>query len=286
MSTWVKVYNSLPAHPKTLAANAGMPCSPGWLYVCGLCYSNEHLTDGFIPTHVLGALAPGTTKCVAAVKRLVESAQWHVVDGGWLIHDYGEHQRSAGEIRDRRASDAERKASVRKKSRRTPHGQVEESAKSPSGVQAVEGREQKAEGREEVKALSAAPTEVVQVFEAWVLSTERTSRTELSPQRRRVISNALKLYPLADLLDAVDGWRFSAHHRGENDRGEIYNDIELLLKSSKQVEKFRDLKRGAPHLTANVVQLNRRETVSDLLRDLDASENFIESTAIEDEESA
>jgi hypothetical protein len=50
-------------------------------------------------------------------------------------------------------------------------------------------------------------------------------------------------YPLADLLDAVCGWKRSPHHRGENDRGKPYNDLELLLRDSKHIEEFRDLER-------------------------------------------
>jgi hypothetical protein len=55
----------------------------------------------------------------------------------------------------------------------------------------------------------------------------------------------LKNYPVGDLVDAVKGWRHSPHHRGENDRGTVYNDIELLLKNARNIEKFRDLQRRA-----------------------------------------
>ncbi len=113
----------------------------------------------------------------------------------------------------------------------------------------VEGEEE-AEEKEKSTPLSGKPDEARQVFDAWIISTGRTGRTVFSAERKRIIHNALKVFPLADLLDAVEGWRFSAHHRGENESGTVYNDIELLLKSAKQVEKFRDLKRKAPHLVA------------------------------------
>jgi hypothetical protein len=96
-----------------------------------------------------------------------------------------------------------------------------------------------------------ARAEMRQVFDAWIASTGRTTRTVFSAERQRIIRNALKVFPLVDLLDAVDGWRFSGHHRGENDSSTVYNDIELLLKDAKHVEKFRDLKRRAPHLNGN-----------------------------------
>lgn len=87
-----------------------------------------------------------------------------------------------------------------------------------------------------------------QVFDAWVKSTGKTGATVLTDKRRRVIRAALKLYSLADVLDAVQGWEKSPHHRGENDRHTIYNDLELLLRDAEHIERFRDLNRngGAP----------------------------------------
>lgn len=82
------------------------------------------------------------------------------------------------------------------------------------------------------------------VFEAWVASTERTAATKLDAKRRRRIAAALKDYTLVDVLDAVEGWRFSPHHRGENERRTVYNDLDLLLRDSARIEMFRDLKRS------------------------------------------
>lgn len=84
------------------------------------------------------------------------------------------------------------------------------------------------------------------VFEAWIEAAGKTGRTVLTPERRRLILKQLKDYPLDDVLDAVRGWRWSAHHRGENDRGTVYNDLELVLRDAKHVEMFRDLERNPP----------------------------------------
>jgi hypothetical protein len=37
----VKLYNSTPTNPKVLRAGD----RAAWLYVCGLCYANEHTLD-------------------------------------------------------------------------------------------------------------------------------------------------------------------------------------------------------------------------------------------------
>lgn len=86
----------------------------------------------------------------------------------------------------------------------------------------------------------------LQVFQAWIKAAGKTERTVLTAERRRLILKQLKDYPLDDVLDAVRGWRWSAHHRGENDRGTVYNDIELVLRDAKHVEMFRDLERNPP----------------------------------------
>lgn len=146
--TWVRIYNTLPSNPKVLMAGE----RAAWLYVCGLCYSNEHLTDGFIARHVLPVAAPGVKHTEALARQLVVAGLWHEVDGGWQTHDYGDHQRSAAEIRERRARDAERKATAR--SAGSPRGQTADAERSPQGVR---GDRSRVEGRvEEIPATQVA----------------------------------------------------------------------------------------------------------------------------------
>lgn len=95
---------------------------------------------------------------------------------------------------------------------------------------------------ESVSAVSTA--DVRAVFEAWQAATGK-QRAVLDSKRRRRIQNALKSYPVADLIDAVQGWKHSAHHRGENQAGTVFNDLDLLLRDADHIERFRDLNRGA-----------------------------------------
>lgn len=83
------------------------------------------------------------------------------------------------------------------------------------------------------------------VFAAWIEATGRTDRTVLDAKRRRLIEQRLADFPVADLIDAVRGWRESPHHRGENPHRTVYNDLGLLLRDAAHVERFRDLERGA-----------------------------------------
>jgi hypothetical protein len=86
-------------------------------------------------------------------------------------------------------------------------------------------------------------SDVQTVFDAWRESTGHL-RARLDDKRRKRIKNALKSYPLTDVVAAVRGWRHSPHNRGENERATAYNDIDLLLRDAAHIEKFRDLELG------------------------------------------
>jgi hypothetical protein len=98
---------------------------------------------------------------------------------------------------------------------------------------------------EQARPVGVHPAAVQQVFDAWQHSTGK-HKARLDDKRRRKIQQALKTYPLEDILDAVQGWRNSPHHCGQNDRGTVYNDLELLLRDAQHIEAFRDLARDGP----------------------------------------
>lgn len=107
------------------------------------------------------------------------------------------------------------------------------------------------------------PDPVEVVFDAWRESTGK-HKAKLDPKRRRLIGTRLKDYPVEDLVDAVQGWKLSPHHRGENDRHTVYNNLDLLLRDAERIEHFRDLQRDGPPtvvsgaLVASAGWLNRR----------------------------
>jgi hypothetical protein len=106
--TWVKLDDQLPDHPKIIAAGP----AASWLFVAGLCFASRYLTDGHIPTHMLGHLTK-QPKPGALAARLVELGLWGTVDDGWQVHDYTQYQRSREQIEDER-----RKASRRQSRKR------------------------------------------------------------------------------------------------------------------------------------------------------------------------
>ena len=90
---WIRVQSSVPRHPKFLEAGP----AASWLWVCGLAYSQEGLTDGFIPFQALSML--GVRSPEPLKRKLVAVGLWDEIKGGWQIHDYLHHNRSADQVR-------------------------------------------------------------------------------------------------------------------------------------------------------------------------------------------
>lgn len=91
--TWAKIDDQFYLGLK----NAAIDRDEQDLYVASLVYCNGQLTDGFIPNSILMQLylwakipleANAEAKAQAIASRLVEHEFWHVVDGGYQVHDF------------------------------------------------------------------------------------------------------------------------------------------------------------------------------------------------------
>lgn len=89
MSNHARILTSVPRHPKFLRAGP----AASWLWLAGVCYCQDALTDGFISTEAVHAL--GVAKPLPLVAVLVREGLWHVEEDGWRIHDYLDHNNSA-----------------------------------------------------------------------------------------------------------------------------------------------------------------------------------------------
>lgn len=77
------------------------------------------------------------------------------------------------------------------------------------------------------------------IFAHWVFMLGKNPRrTALGPDRRRLIRKWLAMYEEETLLLAIEGCAASAFHAGDNDRGTVYNDLELILRSHANIERF------------------------------------------------
>lgn len=77
---------------------------------------------------------------------------------------------------------------------------------------------------------------VMQVFAYWCQLWQKPSSTRLDAKRRKRIVDALRAYGIERTMLALRGYTYSPHHRGENDRGTVYSDLELHLRDARRIE--------------------------------------------------
>lgn len=97
---WLKIESSVARNRKFVKAGPG----PSWLWVCGLAYCQEGLTDGFIPSEAIEYLGVRSARNLA--RHLVSAGLWDEAEGGWQVHDYLAHNRSAADVQEIRSARA------------------------------------------------------------------------------------------------------------------------------------------------------------------------------------
>lgn len=117
--SWVRFETQMPMHRKVMALDDRALA----LWVTGMCWSGEHLTDGHLtPSDIvaIGRLRNLAGKALdGAAQSLVEAGMWHQVDGGVEIHDYLAYQPSGASERARKEADRDRQARRRAKGAKT-----------------------------------------------------------------------------------------------------------------------------------------------------------------------
>jgi DNA-binding transcriptional regulator YhcF (GntR family) len=70
-------------------------------------------------------------------------------------------------------------------------------------------------------------------------------RTILTDERRKLLNRRFRDgYSTDDLCAAIRGCKMSAFHQGRNDRGTVYDSIELIFKDAQHVESFMSQAKG------------------------------------------
>jgi len=87
---WFRADTNLPTHDKILELLGKSAKGKGaaFVYVCSLAYAAGHDTSGFIARAAL-PFVHGTT---VEARLLAEVRLWDVVEGGWLIRNWGTRQ--------------------------------------------------------------------------------------------------------------------------------------------------------------------------------------------------
>jgi hypothetical protein len=110
-----------------------------------------------------------------------------------------------------------------------------------------------------VVALASPPSDVDRVFEHW-RSTWNHPAAVLDAKRRRTITAALRAYSADQLIEAIDGYRASPHHTGQNERGTVYDEITLFLRDAAHIDAGLRFARQAPR--ADLSKLTRRNVAA------------------------
>ena len=91
--TWVKLDENMVDHPKV----AQLSDRAFRLHICGISYSNRHLTDGSIPIQIAHKLV--TPRAAHYAAELVTAGVWEQKDPTtYFVHDYGDYQPSKAEV--------------------------------------------------------------------------------------------------------------------------------------------------------------------------------------------
>jgi hypothetical protein len=80
----------------------------------------------------------------------------------------------------------------------------------------------------------------VVVFEHWRKVMGKNARTAFDARRRKAVEARLADgYTVEDLCRAIEGCARTPHNAGQNDRGERFDDLELICRDASHVDRFR-----------------------------------------------
>jgi len=81
-------------------------------------------------------------------------------------------------------------------------------------------------------------SEIAEVFGYWQ-QTMGHPQAQLDEKRRKCIRSALSWgYTVAQVFDAILGCSLTPHNRGENEQGQRYDGLHIILRSADQIDRF------------------------------------------------
>lgn len=106
---WVKIDDQAPRNAKLLKAGP----AAAWMWVCGIAHCQAQMTEGFIPEIAISTIGvKGDDRSLRLAEVLVECGLFDHVDGGYMVHDYLEHNATREEALARKVTLAAKRASA------------------------------------------------------------------------------------------------------------------------------------------------------------------------------
>lgn len=98
--------------------------------------------------------------------------------------------------------------------------------------------EAKAEKEKETKTKTKRKEEVISIFEFWK-NTMNHSRSKLDDNRKKIINKALDIgYTSEDCENAILGCKANQWNMGDNENGQVYDSLDLILRNAEKIDKF------------------------------------------------
>lgn len=80
--------------------------------------------------------------------------------------------------------------------------------------------------------------DVLTIFEHWKTTMQHLN-AKLDDKRKKIIRNALKSgYTVNQLCEAITGCSYTPHNIGDNDRGQRYDGLHVILRDADQIDRF------------------------------------------------
>lgn len=139
------------------------------------------------------------------------------------------------------------------------------------------GKEEEGKGKEIDVAQSARREQVAAVFSFWQ-RTMHHERSVLDPKRSKLIESRIKEgYTVEALCEAIAGCAQSPWHMGDNDRGQRYDGIDLILRDASHIDKFIAINRNPPRPQGKQSQIEARNqaAVDEFLRGTPGQQGII-----------
>jgi hypothetical protein len=304
-SRWFRLDVDFFDHPK--AVLVGLPARGLFLASIAFCFRYE--TDGRVPAVIVRRLIDdGRIDQDMIVKELLEARLWEADQDGYRVHDYLDYQPSRQQraseraaVRDRqRRSRGNRRAAdnavdnavdghasvtrdsgvshagvtpaVTPLSRTDVTGQDKTDTEGPTGPPSASPPTPPPAAQPSAKA-RPSPADIRRVFDTWKAERAKNGNTDYSPQRQRVITVALKAYPIEDLLNAIRGVAIDEQRwpdrAGHDDLADILH-LGSARKPRNNLEYFRDLARNGPTPTRTRGRDKAQEQLDGVQRTFDA----------------
>lgn len=86
--------------------------------------------------------------------------------------------------------------------------------------------------------MSGKPDAVAEIFAHWQKILNHPKTTLTKDRRGKIKARLAEKFTVEDLKLAIEGCRGSPFHQGDNERGEIYDSIDLIFRNAEKTEQF------------------------------------------------